>query len=64
MDNLGIPAMDDRVIEATFTLSELQTLWLLLLRERSRVNDTSPQLQNLTRKIVEYRERAHTPVAA
>lgn len=56
--------MDDRVIEATFTLSELQTLWLLLLRERSRVNDTSPQLQNLTRKIVEYRERAHTPVAA
>ena len=56
--------MDDRVIDANFTLSELQTLWLLLLRERARVNDTNPQLQNLTRKIAEYRARANTPVAA
>jgi hypothetical protein len=47
-----------RRIDVELTAEEIQHIFLLAIRERSRTHDQDPKAVNLARKFAEYRRQA------
>lgn len=47
----------DRRMDVELTAEEIQHIYLLAIRERSRTHDQDPKSVNLARKFAEYRRQ-------
>jgi hypothetical protein len=50
--------MTQRRMDVELTAEEIQQIFLLAIRERSRTHDQDPKAVNLARKFAEYRRQA------